>query len=134
MSEWQDKTVVGVSFEGRADILRAMVRNEPVGEHGWQIKKVNCILRAEEDNKYDPFAVGVWIANWVDSKDDKKVGYIPKGNEAIYSHIKLLHPDGLRMAGAIFLKGRYNPTLKLHALAWFQLRRQAGDLHGQRML
>ncbi len=121
-AEYQDKTVVGVSFEGRPAILREMAKTGDTHPSGWKIKKVNCILKPEENNKYDKFAIGVWI-------DDKQVGYIPKDNRAIYSHITLLHPEGLRIGGAIFLKGQFNPTLKLNTMAWFQLRRQSGDFN-----
>lgn len=122
MTEWQDKTVVGVSFEGRAEILRKLGEGAEYVSHGWKIKKVNCVLIPQTGNPHDPFAVGVWV-------DDQQVGFLPGGNDAVHAHLLLLHPDGFRIAGAIFLKGRYNPTLKLHTLAWFGLRRKAGDLN-----
>ena len=124
--DYQDKTVVGVTFEGRPAILRELGKDAQSISNGWKIKKVNCTLVATKENKYDPFAIEIWI-------DDHHVGFVPKDHKAIHSHILLLHPDGLRMAAAIFLKGAFNPTVKLNTLAWFQLRRQCGDLTQPRL-
>lgn len=55
--------VAGVTYDGRQHIIADLSGDEP------------CRLIAEPDNKYDPNAIGVWVAT---SEGKAHIGYVPR--------------------------------------------------------
>lgn len=116
--EFQDGSVVGVSFFGRSLILKGFCLDCDYMQSGWKIKKVNCILKLEEDNEFDMHAIGVWIEGYL-------IGHIPEGaNRRMWDKVKKDSDRfGVRIGGAIFIHRdeSYIPTVKLNALVWESL-------------
>ncbi|NQS75277.1 MAG: hypothetical protein HQP61_02370 [Peptococcaceae bacterium] len=64
--------VVGVTFEGRQEILRELYEEAEHSTEGWKYKMSwHCGLIRQPDNPYDPNAIAVELAG-------EQVGFIPK--------------------------------------------------------
>lgn len=71
--------VVGVTFEGRQQVLQEFFRNYKVGG------KYDVSLEKEDDNQYDPNAIAVSLD--MGNSDFRKVGYISRQDNVLLGKV-----------------------------------------------